>query len=120
MNHISWQSLPAEDLSPNIRRRYLSYPGMTLAWFELKPGAVVPMHHHHNAQVTNLIAGALEFHFQDGSRKLVRPGESLYLEPNEPHEVLVTEAAVVLDLFMPEREDWAAKDDAYLRTTGRS
>lgn len=115
MRHISWQSLPAEELSATIRRRYVSQPGVTIAWFELQKGAVVPMHAHHNAQVTNVISGQLDFKFKDGSGKSVRGGESIYMAPHEPHEVHVPVDSVVLDVFMPEREDWHANKDQYLR-----
>jgi len=115
MNHISWSSVPAEDISPQIRRQYVSQPGVTVAKFHLKKGGVVPMHQHHNVQVTNILTGKLKFFFKDGREQVIGPGESLYLAPNEPHEAHCLEDCDVLDVFMPEREDWANKTDDYFR-----
>jgi quercetin dioxygenase-like cupin family protein len=112
--HIDWKTVKAEDLSPLIRRQYVSQPGMTLARFELKKGGVVAQHNHINAQVTNVLKGALRFHME-GREFVVGPGETLFIPPNVPHEVHVDEDAQVLDIFTPERADWDAHEDAYLR-----
>jgi quercetin dioxygenase-like cupin family protein len=116
--HVNWTAQAAEELSPKITRQYVSQPGMTLAHFKLKKGAVVPRHAHLNAQVTNVLSGVLRFEME-GKSILVRGGETLFIPPNEPHEVFVDEDAVVLDIFTPERADWAAGADAYLRTAAK-
>ena len=112
--HLSWSTHPAEDLTPGMRRRYVSQDGMTLARFELKKGSVVGQHSHVNLQVTNVLEGVLRFHME-GKKILVHAGETLFIPSNVPHEVFVDEDALVLDIFTPERADWAAGDDAYLR-----
>ncbi|HUS19912.1 MAG TPA: cupin domain-containing protein [Terriglobales bacterium] len=88
---------------------------MTVARFQLKKGAVVPEHHHTNAQVTNVLTGALRFDME-GKALTVRGGESLTIEPNIPHAAVAEEDCEVLDIFVPERSDWIANDDAYLRS----
>jgi quercetin dioxygenase-like cupin family protein len=112
--HIDWSSHPAEDLSPKIRRQFVSQPGMTLARFELKRGAVVPQHQHVSAQVTNVLEGALRF-LMEGKETVVSTGETIFIASNIPHEVHVEKDSLVLDIFTPERSDWAAGGDAYLR-----
>lgn len=112
--HVDWQAVAAEDLSPAIRRQYISTAGMTLARFELKKGGVVAQHQHVNAQVTNVLKGALRFHME-GKKIVVGAGQTLFIPPNVPHEVHVEQDALVLDIFTPERSDWHANQDAYLR-----
>jgi quercetin dioxygenase-like cupin family protein len=116
--HVKWSSQPAEALSPTVTRQYVNQPGMTLAHFKLKKGTAIPQHSHVNAQVTNVFEGVLRFHME-GKVILVHAGETLFIPPNEPHEVFVDEDAVVLDIFTPERADWAAGADAYLRTASK-
>lgn len=113
--HIDWSQVAPEQLTPLITRRMVHHAGMTVARFVLKKGAVVPEHHHINAQVTNVLSGALRFTMA-GKSFTVQGGESLTIEPNVPHEAVADEDCEVLDVFVPERADWIAKDDAYLRT----
>ena len=112
--HVKWNEVAAEDLTPLIRRQYVSQPGMTLARFVLKKGGVVAEHKHVNAQVTNVVEGTLRFHME-GKQIVVGAGQSLFIPPDVPHEVYVDQDSLVLDVFTPERRDWDAKEDAYLR-----
>ncbi|HUQ50177.1 MAG TPA: cupin domain-containing protein [Terriglobales bacterium] len=112
--HIDWSQVPAEKLSPLITRKCVHHAGMTIAYFHLKKGAIVPLHHHINAQVTNVLSGALKFTL-DGKELTVRGGHSLAIEPDVPHEAVAEEDCEVLDIFVPERADWIANDDTYLR-----
>lgn len=113
--HIDWSQVPAEQLSPLITRRFVNQAGMTVARFRLLKGAVVDMHQHLNAQLTNVLSGALRLNV-GGKSVTVRSGESLTIEPNLPHEAFADEDCEILDVFIPERTDWIAKDDAYLRS----
>jgi len=88
---------------------------MTIARLEMKAGAAVPSHSHHNAQFTMVQTGALKFLLADGGEQIVRAGQVLDIPPHVPHGVEVLEDSVVIDLFTPRREDWISGDDAYLR-----
>ena len=114
LQEVDWSKVAAEELSSHIRRRYVNRNGVTLARFELKKGGVVGKHQHVNAQITNVFKGALLF-LMDGKEITVRGGQTLFIPPDMPHEVHVPEDAEVLDIFIPERADWAANQDAYLR-----
>ena len=113
--HIDWSQVPAEQLSPLITRRCVHKAGMTIARFELKKGAVVSLHHHVNAQLSNILSGSLTFNME-GKSVIIRAGESLAIEPHVPHEATAEEDCDVLDIFIPERADWIANDDSYLRS----
>jgi quercetin dioxygenase-like cupin family protein len=73
------------------------------------------MHRHVNAQLCEVRAGALRFFYEDGKQELIKAGECLFLAPDVPHEARAEEDSIVVDVFTPERADWAAGDDAYLR-----
>jgi len=51
-----------------------------LARVLMKKGAHVPLHHHHNEQVTYILEGALKFNV-GGKEILVRAGEVLCIPP---------------------------------------
>jgi len=118
LSHANWRDIPVERLSPLIDRQFLVGTGIMIARVLLKRGAVVPLHHHHNEQVTYILEGALQFLLKTeaGDREIVvRAGEVLCIPPNLPHEALALEDTVDLDIFNPPRQDWIDGDDAYLR-----
>jgi quercetin dioxygenase-like cupin family protein len=47
--------LPAEQLSEKISRRYVHGEKGMLVRFELKKGAVIPLHQHPNEQITYIL-----------------------------------------------------------------
>lgn len=96
-------------------RQVIHTAQMTVARLEIKAGAVVPSHSHHNAQFTIVQSGALKFFLADGGEMIVGAGQTLELPPHAPHGVEALEDCVVIDLFTPRRDDWISGDDAYLR-----
>ena len=114
LKYIKWDDVKKEFLNPFIDRQMVVGDKLMLARVLLKKGAHVPLHHHHNEQVTYVLSGALKFAI-DGKEILVGSGEVLCIPSNMPHEAWALEDTVDLDVFMPPREDWLAGTDAYLR-----
>jgi quercetin dioxygenase-like cupin family protein len=114
MKHIPWNKVERENLNPLIDREMVVGDQVMLARVLMKKGAHVPLHHHHNEQVTYILEGALKFAI-DGREIVVRAGEVLCIPPNMPHEAWAVEDTVDLDVFNPPREDWLNKTDDYLR-----
>jgi quercetin dioxygenase-like cupin family protein len=112
--HIPWKNVQREHLNPLIEREMVVGDKVMLARVLLKKGAHVPMHQHHNEQVTYILEGALKFGI-DGKEVVVRAGEVLCIPSNMPHEAWALEDTVDLDVFNPPREDWLNKTDDYLR-----
>ncbi len=112
--HIAWKNVEREQLNPLIGREMVVGGRIMLARVLLKKGAHVPMHHHHNEQLTYILEGALKFAI-DGSEIVVRAGEVLCIPSNVPHEAWALEDTLDLDVFDPPREDWLSKTDDYLR-----
>jgi quercetin dioxygenase-like cupin family protein len=112
--YISWKDVEREKLNPLIDREMLVGDQVMLARVIMKKGAHVPLHHHHNEQVTYILEGALKFAI-DGKEVVVRAGEVLCIPSNMPHEAWALEETIDLDVFNPPREDWLNKTDDYLR-----
>jgi len=112
--HISWNTLPIEDLNPLLQRHFVVGQNIMLARVLLKKGCIVPEHSHHNEQVACVLDGALKF-WIDGQELVVHSGEVLAIPPHVPHKVEALEDTVNLDIFNPPRADWINKTDAYLR-----
>jgi quercetin dioxygenase-like cupin family protein len=114
MKYLEFEKMEREPLNPLIDRQMVVGDKVMLARVLLKKGAHVPLHHHHNEQVTYVLSGALKFAI-DGKEIVVRTGEVLCIPSNLPHEAWALEDTVDLDVFDPPREDWLNKTDDYLR-----
>lgn len=116
-----WSDIPLESVTPLLDRKLITGDGMMIAQVFLKKGSIVPLHHHHNEQLTYILQGALRFWIgEDESEVLeVRSGEVLHIPSNVPHKAEALEDTLDVDIFNPPREDWLNKTDDYLRAGTR-
>ena len=114
MTQYDWNSLPEEQLNPQITRRAIHTQNLTIARLRLLKDSVVPEHHHVHEQVATVERGALQF-WIEGREIVLRDGQSLAIPSDVPHKVIALEDTTVVDVFSPPREDWLRGDDAYLR-----
>ena len=85
--HVPWNSVELERLNPLLQRQFVVGEKVMVARILLKKGCVVPLHSHHNEQVTYTLEGALKFGLND-EEIIVRAGEVLCISPNVPHEAV--------------------------------
>ncbi len=114
MRAQGWQSIPEERMNTHVTRRMLNTEHLTVAQIRLDKGAVIPLHHHVNEQVTILEAGRLLFHFP-AEDVLLEAGQVLPIPSDVPHSLEALEDSLATDVFSPPRQDWIDGDDAYLR-----
>jgi quercetin dioxygenase-like cupin family protein len=114
LQYIPWNTVPVEDLNPLLQRHFVVGQNIMVARVLLKKGCIVPLHSHHNEQVTYVLDGALKF-FIDGKEIVIHSGEVLTIPPHMPHKAEALEDTVDLDIFNPPRADWINKTDQYLR-----
>ena len=112
-----WNDLPQEQLKSDIGRRLITGTNMMIAHIYFKKGGEVPMHSHHNEQITYVLEGALKFLLgtEQDEQVIVRSGEVLTIPPYLPHSAVALEDTLDVDIFNPPREDWLDGSDAYLR-----
>jgi quercetin dioxygenase-like cupin family protein len=114
LKYIPWNSVPLEDLNPLLQRQFVVGQEIMLARVLMKKGCIIPLHSHHNEQLTYILEGALKF-WIDGKEIVVNAGEVLTIPPHMPHKAEALEDTVDLDVFNPPRADWINKTDQYLR-----
>ena len=112
--YTRWDEVEVESLNSLIGRQMVVGTNVMVARVLLKKGAIVPMHSHHNEQVSYILEGVLRFTL-DNQTITVSAGEVLCIPPHMPHEAVALEDTVDLDIFNPPRQDWINKEDAYLR-----
>ncbi|HEY1679664.1 MAG TPA: cupin domain-containing protein [Candidatus Sulfotelmatobacter sp.] len=114
LQYIPWHTIPLEELKPLLHRQFVVGQEIMLARVLLKKGCIVPLHSHHNEQLTYILDGALKF-WIDGKEIVVHAGEVLCIPAHMPHMAEAMEDTVDLDVFTPPRADWINKTDEYLR-----
>ena len=114
---LQWDDIPMETVNPSMRRQIITGELMTVARIYLKDGFLVPMHSHHNEQITQVISGVLKFRLgRDGDETIdVGPGQVIVIPANLPHEARVVGDVVETDMWAPRRDDWLNQTDDYLR-----
>jgi quercetin dioxygenase-like cupin family protein len=99
-------SLDLQRIFNGVHVRVVHGERITFGVIELDPGSHVPEHQHENEQLGMCLRGSLVFRVGDETRELAA-GDTWSIPSNVPHEVRVgPEGAVVIDVFVPTRDDW--------------
>jgi len=114
LQHHVWESVEIEEVNPLLLRQFVVGTNVMLSRLFLKKGSIVPLHNHHNEQLSYVLEGALKF-WIDGRELMVNAGEVLLIPPHMPHKVEALQDSLSLDIFNPPRQDWIQKTDNYLR-----
>ena len=116
---INWNDVPVEIVTPKMERRLVYGKKVMVARMKFKDGFLVPLHHHENEQITNVISGTIRFWFGDNKEQTfdLHAGEVVVIPANVPHEALMIGDVEEIDTWAPIREDWLDGTDYYLRKT---
>lgn len=114
---LIWDQIPMETVNPMMRRQIITGELMTIAKIYFEDGFLVPMHSHHNEQITQVISGLLKFRLGNNGEQAidVGPGQAIVIPANVPHEALAVGDVVEMDMWAPRRDDWLDQTDDYLR-----
>lgn len=114
---LAWEDVPLEIVNAKMQRRIITGELMTVARIYFKDGFLVPMHSHHNEQITQVISGVMRFRFgENGEQELELSAGGVVLIPaNLPHEALCIGDVEEMDMWAPRRDDWLDGTDDYLR-----
>jgi quercetin dioxygenase-like cupin family protein len=107
-------------ISPGMTRRHVTADQSTMAIYDLKRGAYVPMHQHSSEQLSYVQQGRLRF-IAGGRAYDVRRGELIVIPPNVPHSIEALENSIEYDFFAPPRWTWSEdRDEGAVRTESLS
>jgi len=108
------KKMESHEVVPGCHLRTPYGEKLMLSYLEMDAGAIVPLHDHPHEQGGILLEGKLELTIGDESR-IVEPGALFIIPPNTPHKAVAIDGpAVVLDVFSPIREDYAAIGNDYI------
>lgn len=82
---------------------------MMANWVRIEPNQLMPRHQHPQEQLGIMLEGTLELTIGDETRVL-KPGHAYTIPGNVPHHATTgDDGCLVLDIFSPVREDYAAQ-----------
>lgn len=97
--------IPQREILPKCHVRFVHSDNMTLSYWNLEEGAVIPEHSHPHEQVCNMIEGRMELTV-GGESRLMTDGSVATIGSNVPHSVKALAPCYVIDVFYPIREDY--------------
>lgn len=90
---------------PHVRWAVVPLEGATAVYWQFAPGASVPRHNHHHAQLVVVLEGSIDLVFDDKT-VTVGAGELLSIPPYQFHAAVAHETMRVVDIFVPKREEY--------------
>lgn len=119
VNKIHWDDVPTEQVAPKMQRKLVYGKKVMIARMQFKDGFLVPLHHHENEQITQVLSGTIRFWFGANKEQELdlNAGESVVIPAHVPHEALMIGDVEEIDTWAPIRKDWLDGTDDYLRKT---
>ena len=105
MSFIKISELKSKEFAPGFHGRFIHSANMTVAHWEIRQGAAIPVHHHVHEMIVNVISGKLELTI-DTMTSVLEPGMSAVIPSNVPHTAKGITDCKVIDVFYPVREDY--------------
>jgi len=93
------------EVVPGIVGRIIHTDKMSLSFFEISKGSVLPEHHHFHEQTSYIQEGEFQFTV-NGKTKVVTAGNYINIAGDTPHSALALTDCKVIDVFVPCREDY--------------
>ena len=93
------------EIVPGYRARFVHGASLTLAFWQVEAGAILPEHSHPHEQASNLLSGEFELTVSGECHQLT-PGVVVVIPPNAVHTGRAITACQILDVFQPVREDY--------------
>ncbi len=114
---INWDEVPEEQVNPSMKRKMIYGDNVMIAKMKFKDGFMVPLHHHENEQITEVISGTIRFWFGANKEETMdlHAGDSVIIPGNLPHAALMIGDVEEIDIFNPPRKDWIEGTDDYLK-----
>jgi len=104
--HVVWTDIVPQEIYPGITRQVVDGERQTLVRYVYQPGAVFPVHHHPEEQITAVLSGKIRFEV-DGVPITLVAGEVAVIPPSTPHGATVLGDAPVetLNALSPRRAE---------------
>jgi quercetin dioxygenase-like cupin family protein len=105
MHFVEISARPSKEIIKGYTARSVHTGTMTFMYWTVEPGAEMPLHSHLHEQVAHVLEGRFELTVA-GETRILEPGMVAVIPPHVPHGGRAVTACQLLDVFLPEREDY--------------
>ena len=105
MTFLTLKEIEEKEIVPGYRAKFVHSENMTLAYWDVDPGAALPEHSHPHEQIANVLEGRFELTV-DGEPRVLEPGMVAVIPGGVPHSGKALTPCRLLDSFYPLREDY--------------
>ncbi|PKV52535.1 Cupin domain-containing protein [Aquimarina sp. MAR_2010_214] len=102
---IDISKIEGKKIMEGFKGKFIHTEHTTLAFWEIKKGAVLPLHSHIHEQTTQVLEGKLELTIGEETN-IYENGFVAVIPPNVVHSGIALTDCRVLDTFSPVREDY--------------
>jgi len=97
--------LEEKEVVPGIRGKFVHSDNMTVVYWSIDAGAVMPDHAHQHEQIVNVLEGEFDL-IVEGIVHEAKPGFIAVVPSNVKHGGKAKTDVRILDVFYPVREDY--------------
>jgi quercetin dioxygenase-like cupin family protein len=105
MPYLTLDDLKEIEPVPGFKGRFVHSDHVTLAYWNIAAGSVLPQHAHVHEQIANVIEGEFEMTIA-GETKVLKPGQVAVIPSNVLHSGKALTKCYIIDAFYPVREDY--------------
>jgi quercetin dioxygenase-like cupin family protein len=105
MPFVTIEELPSHEVIAGYSARAVHTGTMTFMYWTVKAGAEMPLHSHIHEQVAHVLKGKFEL-VVDGEPRILEPGIVAVIPPHVSHGGKAITECELLDVFLPEREEY--------------
>ena len=105
MAFLNLKDVEEKEIVPGYRARFVHGENLTLAYWDVDPGAELPVHSHPHEQIANVLEGRFELTV-DGETRVLEPGQVAVIPSGVPHGGKALTPCRLLDVFHPPPEDY--------------
>lgn len=106
MPFINLKDVMSKELLPGFHGKMIHTENMTLAYWDIKAGSILPEHHHVHEQVAaQVLHGEFELTLA-GETRVMKSGDIAVIPSNAVHSGRAITDCQLMDVFSPAREDY--------------
>jgi len=96
---------PGKEWIKGFNGRVIHGSNVTIVFWEVEAGAILPSHSHPHEQITTVLKGSFTLTL-NGREITLSDGEGIIIPPHTPHGGVTTSVSKIIDVFYPVREDY--------------
>ncbi len=103
------ETLLERETIPGFQVKFVHSDNVTVAYWSIKAGSVLPEHAHPHEQITNMLQGEFELVIE-GHPRILKTNMVAIIPANEKHSGKALTDCKIIDVFYSVREDYRDTD----------